>query len=331
MHKHPEILKVDYQGIRAYIGVREHTCYTSGIYNRYCARVIEKMAVEFKDYPNLFAWQLDNEIGQSIFSFCYCEECKRGFRAFLKKKYGTVEKLNKAWGNTFWSLEYSNWDQVEPGEPDKRLNPSQVFESQLYRSQSMIDYMAIQTKSIRKYCPGIPITTNNFSPLGDRHAAFKNLDVASGDFYISPRHSLSVAAMMSDRYRCFKQDTPAWLLEITLAPWRPGKNLLDFLMWQFVARGHDVQVYFHWRTHPAGKEKINPTFISFGNKKTDSFHIIKAATEKVISTLDKYGILPQPRCEAAVIYDFNSDWIFIQGETERFDWMNNGHQALLDL
>ncbi len=331
IHEHPETLKADVYGQRAYIGVREHTCYSAEAFCRYSARIVGKMALEFKDYPNLFAWQLDNEIGQSIFSFCYCDACKQGFREFLKKKYGTIEALNEAWGNTFWSLEYSDWEQVEIGGPDLRLNPSQVLDSQLFRSQSMIEFVNMQTSIIRKYGSGIPITTNNYSPLGDRHAAFKNLDAASGDFYINPKHSLSDMAAMSDHYRCFKQDTPAWLLEIAPAPWRPGKNLMEFLMWQFIARGHDVQVYFHWRSHPAGKEKINPTFISFGDKKTDSWHILAKTTKQVNAALDKFGPLPQPRCEAAVLCDFTSDWIFIQGETRRFAWMDNGQRTLLDL
>jgi beta-galactosidase len=331
VYKHPETLKVDEQGKRAYIGVREHTCYTSDIYCRYSARIIERMACEFNDYPNLFAWQLDNEIGQSIFSFCYCDVCKQGFRDFLQQKYGSIEKLNQAWGNTFWSLEYSAWEQVEIGGPDLRLNPSQVLDSQLFRSRTMFDFAMMQADIIRKYCPDTIITTNNYTPLGDRREIFQKLDVASGDFYVNPSHTLSAMAAMSDRYRCYKPGTPAWVLEVAPAPWRPGKNLMEFMIWEFIARGQDVQVFFHWRSHPAGKEKINPTFISFGNKKTDSFRILKAASEKVHAALDRFGTLPQPECEAAVLTDFTSDWIFIQGEFRRFAWINNGHGALLDL
>lgn len=331
VHEHPETLRCDMHGHRAYPGVREHTCYSSEVFLRCSARIVEHMAREFRDYPNLFAWQVDNEVGQSIFPYCYCDACKEGFREFLKRKYGTVEALNEAWGNTFWSLEYSAWDQVEIGGPDLRLNPSQVLDSQLYRSRAMCDFTMMQADIIRKYCPDTIVTTNNYSPLGDRREVYRKLDVASGDFYINPQHSLGAMTAMSDRYRCFRQGTPAWLLEVAPAPWRPGRNLLGFLLWQFLARGQDVQVYFHWRSHRAGKEKINPVFLGFGNKKTDSFHLLKAATEEAHALLDRFGTLPQPLCEAAVVSDYTSDWIFMQGESRRSAWMNDGHGALLEL
>ena len=129
IHEHPETLKQDFGGRRAYIGVREHTCYASGAFLHYAARIVEKMAQEFHGEENLFAWQIDNEIGQSIFPYCYCDDCQKGFREFLKRKYGTVEALNQAWGNTFWSLEYSDWEQIRIGGPDLRLNASQVLDT----------------------------------------------------------------------------------------------------------------------------------------------------------------------------------------------------------
>lgn len=331
IHEHPEILKQDIDGKRAYIGVREHTCFSTEVFLYYSARIVEKMAQEFKDYPNLFACQVDNEIGQSIFPFCYCKECQQKFQEFLKEKYHTVEVLNEAWGNTFWSLEYSAWEQVEIGGPNLRLNPSQVLDSQLYRSCSMLNFAMMQVDIIRKLCPNTMITTNNYTPLGDSREVYQILDVASGDFYINSSHTLSSMAARSDHYRCYRPGTPAWVLEIDPAPWRPGKNLLEFFAWEFIARGLDVQVFFHWRSHLGGQEKINPTFISFGNKKTDSFQILKTVSEKIHAVLDRFGTLPQPQCEAAVLTDFTSDWIFMQGKFERLTWVNNGHGALLDL
>ena len=331
IHEHPETLKQDFGGRRAYIGVREHTCYAARAFLRYSERIVEKMAQEFHGEENLFAWQIDNEIGQSIFPYCYCDDCQKGFREFLKRKYGTVEALNQAWGNTFWSLEYSDWEQIRIGGPDLRLNASQVLDSQLYRSRTMYDFTVMQRDIIRKYAPHAIVTTNNYSGLGDQHEVYSALDVAAGDFYVDQNQSLASMTAKSDFWRGLKQDTPAWLLEIAPAPWRPSKNLIGFLMWEFFARGMDVQIYFHWRTHPAGKEKTNPVFISFGNKETDSLRIFTKTFRELRAATDRFGTLPQPKCEAAVLSDFTSNWIFVQGDWARCSWMNNGHRALTEL
>ncbi len=38
---------------------------------------------------------------------CYCKHCTRSFREWLKKRYGTLEKLNKAWNS-----KYRNWNEI---------------------------------------------------------------------------------------------------------------------------------------------------------------------------------------------------------------------------
>lgn len=39
---------------------------------------------------------------------CYCEDCNQSFRAYLRKKYGALEKLNAAWGSG-----YGEWSEIQ--------------------------------------------------------------------------------------------------------------------------------------------------------------------------------------------------------------------------
>lgn len=56
-------------------------------------------------------WQIDNEINCEENEF-YSEADSVAFREFLRKQYGTLEKLNEAWGTTFWNQTYTEWDQI---------------------------------------------------------------------------------------------------------------------------------------------------------------------------------------------------------------------------
>lgn len=41
--------------------------------------------------------------------FCWCEHCRRGFRAWLQGAYGTLEALNREWGTS-----YTSWEEAGP-------------------------------------------------------------------------------------------------------------------------------------------------------------------------------------------------------------------------
>lgn len=57
------------------------------------------------------SWQIDNELNCEISEF-YSESDHKSFRKWLQDKYGSLEKLNEAWGSVFWNQSYTNWSQV---------------------------------------------------------------------------------------------------------------------------------------------------------------------------------------------------------------------------
>jgi hypothetical protein len=70
----------------------------------------------FKKHPSLAMWDIWNEPELSYPQrtpdlpklACYCHNCQEKFKEWLKRKYSSVELLNKTWGRC-----YENWDQVE--------------------------------------------------------------------------------------------------------------------------------------------------------------------------------------------------------------------------
>ena len=96
--KHPDILRVEHNGMKRKFGSRHNSCPNSPTYRKYSVALAEKLAERYKDYDNIVAWHISNEYGGE----CYCENCEKAFRSWLKEKYGTIDELNRVWNMSFW-------------------------------------------------------------------------------------------------------------------------------------------------------------------------------------------------------------------------------------
>ncbi|NRP89674.1 Beta-galactosidase BgaA [Ensifer adhaerens] len=108
---HPEILRVDGNGRKMSHGSRQHADTASPVFREHSKRITKAMAEHYRDNPHVIGWQTDNELNTSMpesFSPATLSE----FQAFLADKYGTIDKLNFAWGGDFWATAYDDFGQV---------------------------------------------------------------------------------------------------------------------------------------------------------------------------------------------------------------------------
>lgn len=143
------------------------------------------MTKRYADNKAVIAWQIDNEPEAN---FCFCPSCTGEFRKWLKEKYGSLNELNRAYGNVVWSGEYSSWEQVQPpfgNYLQAWLNPSYMLDFRRYASDNMIKYINRQTAVIRRMIPNAQITTNVWfcENMPDFHDTFRALDFVSYDNY----------------------------------------------------------------------------------------------------------------------------------------------------
>ena len=117
--KHPDILRVERTGMKRKFGSRHNSCPNSPTYRKYSVALAEKLAERYRDYDNIVAWHIANEYGGE----CYCDNCEKAFRIWLKEKYGTIEELNRVWNTAFWS--HTMYDFEDVVVPDLR---SEEFE-----------------------------------------------------------------------------------------------------------------------------------------------------------------------------------------------------------
>ena len=68
---------------------------------------LKALAARYKDHPALYGYDLWNECNMGA---CYCPATAARFRAWLRKKYGTLEALGKAWHR----YGFGEWENVVP-------------------------------------------------------------------------------------------------------------------------------------------------------------------------------------------------------------------------
>ncbi|TMC03431.1 MAG: beta-galactosidase, partial [Chloroflexi bacterium] len=136
-HRWPETLPVDEAGHRLLYGARNQFCPSSPVYRERALALVEDLAARYGAHPALVAWHVGNELGPT----CYCDVTAAYFRSWLRRRYGTVETLNEAWGTAFWSQRYAEWDEVLPPRlaPYVR-NPTQRLDFRRFTSDALREH-----------------------------------------------------------------------------------------------------------------------------------------------------------------------------------------------
>ncbi|MFP3428045.1 beta-galactosidase, partial [Pseudoalteromonas sp. SIMBA_162] len=69
---------------------------------------------------------------------------------WLEARYGTVEALNQAWGTVFWSMEVSEFSQVEaPVGTVTEPHPAIVLDYRRFCSDMVVEYNRLQVDTLR--------------------------------------------------------------------------------------------------------------------------------------------------------------------------------------
>ena len=314
--KYPEILRVnrDYT-TKAWFGVRDHTCYTSGKYRELCVKIAKKMAEVFKDNPYIAGWQIDNEPGCSRFGDCHCPECQRKFREFLKKRYGTLEKLNQCWGTHFWSGDFYSWEEIDLEDRFENMASSRCLDSHRFRSDEQSEFILVQARAVKEICPDALIGTNNYC-LRDRYKVFSGLDFAGSDLYPRNAKSLEGCRYDADLYRCLKPGVSPWMLETATAPGWPRNDLMELYYWFFIGHGYNHIFYFNWNNHPGGNEKDHPSIVSSTGQTGAKYRQLKKLIEQTKALPGT--VLPRPEADCALIFEYDQGFIYHTGMGSRF-------------
>ncbi len=320
--KYPDVLRTEHNGMRRKFGSRHNSCPNSPTYRKYSVALASKIAQRYKDFENIVAWHVSNEYSGN----CYCENCEKAFRVWLKERYKTIEELNRVWNLAFWGHTMYDWDDVVVPNLQseewfwdyKRTNFQSIsLDYQRFQSESILECYKMERDVLKAVTPELPVTTNlmGFHKPLDYQMWAKEMDFVSWDNYPEWNAYPAQIAMSHDLMRGLKQGQAFWLMEQTpgVTNWHPYCSLkrpgvMRLWSYQAVAHGSDTVMFFQMRRSVGACEKYHSAVIEHvGNENTRVFREITALGEE----LDRLGgktLGAKAKAKVAIVFDWDNWW-----------------------
>lgn len=282
-HKYPEIFVQAYN-IQALHGHRRMVCPTNPTYRDFCKKIVEVMAKEFANDENIIGWQLDNEI--SILPHgvgCTCSHCVNDYHNYLRRRYGTIEKLNDEWGHFTWSMNFSSFDEVDPWIGHAGMPPVQKYIWECYKTEAYEEFLNIQTETLKKYTDK-PIGTD-MMPFQQYDPAYANrrLDIAQFNYYGDVAR---LPFWLNTYGNLFER--PIWLTE-TSNCWNASSTPNGFRKKGFctantlmaIASGAEMVLYWLFRSHRGGHEMAHGSVVDAWGRDMPCSPEVKALSKTI--------------------------------------------------
>jgi len=339
---YPEMLPHDADGTVFSPGARQHFSPTSPDYRRLASELVEAIATRYATHPAVKLWHVDNELGCHL-HYDYSDHAARAFRAWLQERFGTIDALNRAWGTTFWSQIYTDFEQILP--PRKAtygVNPAHLLDFKRFTSDALLGLFTMQRDIIRSAGAMQPVTTNFMGafPPANYWKWAKEMDVIADDNYPDPNvpESFRDSAFARDLMRSLKPGVPWILMEQstnavnwrpTNAPKKPGQ--MAALSMQAVAHGADGIMFFQWRQSQRGVEKFHSAMVPQVGTDSQVWRDVVALGAQLRALPET---APDSHARIALVFDWESWWAFGSGHhpvSIRYDevvqrWYNALHR-----
>jgi beta-galactosidase len=333
--KHPEILMVNAEGRTMLHGSRQHISWSSPVYRRYVERMTGAIGKHYGKDNRIWGWQLDNEpshYGQ----YDYSAAAQESFRQWLKKKYKTIDELNNVWGTAFWSIRYSDFNQVLiPNQKELIAQPSPhaVLDFKRFSAEEANDFLSLQYKILRKHISPEQWITTNLMPehIDVDPTKINSLDFVTYTKYLVAGYDKGIDAQgfrlgsstsigfANDLFRSFNGVTGVMELQPGQVNWgkfnsQPLPGAVRMWIWHAFAGGNKFVCNYRFDRPLTGGEQyhyaiINPDGTTVS---TSGQEYIKAIEEvkRLKKFYDPNALAPQEykKRQAAILYNPDNRW-----------------------
>ena len=330
LDRHPDMLAVDAKGQTRGFGSRRHYDFSHLGYRMECAKIVTQLAVRYGKNPHVCAWQTDNEYACHNTVHSYSPAARTAFQNWLAQRYQSIDALNRAWGNVFWSMEYSAFDQVAlPNLTVTEANPAHTLAFRRFASDEVVSFNKLQTDILRKHSTA-PISHNYMGQVTDfdHFATGADLDIAAWDAYPIGFLSDRVQASQADKRHFLRQGDPDfqafhhdlyravgrgrwWVMEqqpgpVNWAPWNPDPlpGMARLWAWEAFAHGAEAVCYFRWRQAPFAQEAMHAGLLRPDSAPAPAY----AEAAQVARELAEMPDVTRTQAKVGLVFDYASDW-----------------------
>ena len=256
--KYPDVLAITSRGQNQY-GPRQNMDITNKHFLEHAEKVIRRLLEHVKDHPAIIGYQVDNETKAYGTAG---PEVQKMFVEYIKKKFLSLDSVNKAFGLDYWSNRINTWEDF-PSMVGS-INASQIAEFAKFQRKLVTDYLAWQAAIVNEYKrPGQFITQNfdldwkgysfGIQPEVDHFAAARALDIAGVDIYHPSQDALTGLEISfgGDVARSMKGGKNYLLLETEaqgFPQWVPYPGQLRLQAFSHLACGANMVEYWHWHS-----------------------------------------------------------------------------------
>ena len=260
-NKHPEVLLNYQRGEEAYYGIRQNMNITDPTYLYYSERIIRKLMEHYANHPGIIGYQVDNEtLTRGVNNYNYYVS----FVNHLKKKFKSLDELNKVWGLNYWGMNLNAWEQVPPR--DGVTNPGYKLEWERFNRKTVADFLTWQAEIVSEYKRDDQFITHCFMPSVqkiDQVATGKELDIMAVNVYHGQQEELDGhgIAFAGDFFRSVKKSnyiimetnaqTIGWNSTAQQPPY-PGQMRQN--VYAHIGSGANMVSYWHWHSIHYGQE-----------------------------------------------------------------------------
>lgn len=328
----PDMVALDADGRPRRFGSRRHYCFSHQGYARECDRIVTLLAQRYGRHPAVAAWQTDNEYGCHDTAISWSAAAAEAFRQWLAQQYGTIERLNQAWGNVFWSMEYGAFAEVDlPNLTVTEANPSHQLDFRRFSSDQVVRFNRRQVEILRRHSPGRDVVHNfmGFFTQFDHHAVGADLDVASWDSYplgfleqfwfsaadkakYARQGHPDIAAFHHDLYRGCQKDGRWWVMEqqpgpVNWARYNPAPLPGMVRLWTLEAMAHGAELvsYFRWRQAPFAQEQMHAGLLRPDSTEAEGAVEARQAARDIAALPDRGN----PPRSVALLFDYAAAWV----------------------